>query len=47
MDFTSFVIVTPAALVILKFMSVHRTHFSKTYSFTVKKIICGESRPFD
>lgn len=46
MDFTSFVIVTPAALVILKFMSVHRTHFSKTYSFAVKKIICGEMQAF-
>lgn len=39
LDFTSFVTVTPAALVIVKCMSVHRTHFLKIYNFAVKKFI--------
>lgn len=43
LNFTSFVIVTPAALVIVKCMSVHRTHFSEIYNFTVKVLFCAET----
>lgn len=43
LNFTSFVIVTPAALVMVKCMWVHRTHFSKIYNSTVKILFCAET----
>lgn len=42
LNFTSFVIVTPAALVMVKCMWVHRTHFSKIYNSAVKILLCAE-----
>lgn len=43
LNFTPFVIVTPAAPVIVKCMSVHRTHFSEIHNFTVKVLFCAET----
>lgn len=43
LSFTSFVEVTPAALVMVKCVWVHRTHFSKIYNSTVKILCCAET----
>lgn len=43
LNFTSFVIVTPAALVMVKCVWVHRNHFSKIYNSTVKILFCAET----